>query len=63
MKQTFTGLLLLLAFTSGCLIVGREPKHSTVESRSHKKCKNSHHWDGEKCRHNGKGKGARKHDY
>ena len=28
-----------------------------------KKCKHGHYWDGEKCRHKGKGKGARKHDY
>ena len=30
--------------------------------KKHKKCPPSHYWDGDKCRHKGKGKGARKHD-
>lgn len=33
-----------------------------VKAKKHKKCPPSHYWDGEKCRHKGKGKGARKHD-
>ncbi len=27
-----------------------------------KKCRPSQYWDGHKCRHKGKGRGARKHD-
>lgn len=61
MKQTFTGLLVVLAFASGCVFVSKEPKHSH-ESHSHKKCKKHQHWDDGRCVHKGKGKGARKHD-
>jgi len=47
---------------SSCII--HTPRHG---HRQHavkaKKCKPSHYWDGKKCRHKGKGKGARKHDY
>jgi hypothetical protein len=36
-------------------------KRSAVKS-SRPSCKPSQYWDGETCRHKGKGKGARKHD-
>jgi len=34
----------------------------TKKSNLSSKCDNNQYWDGEKCRHKGKGKGARKHD-
>ena len=57
---------LVTASTAGCLVHSKDRPGSTSRaSRSNKggKCKPSHTWDGEKCRHKGKGKGARKHDY
>jgi hypothetical protein len=53
---------------SGCAVALPFPGRSTTGTRtsaltdSKPKCKPSQHWDGEKCRHNGKGEGARKHD-
>jgi hypothetical protein len=59
---TFAGLSL-----SGCVVASRPAHHhhrtEKVVVREAPSCRPSHHWDGEKCRHNGKGKGARKHDY
>lgn len=52
---------------NGCLVaksVGAPTtgsKRSSLESGA-SQCKPSQYWDGEKCRHKGKGKGARKHD-
>jgi hypothetical protein len=46
--------------TAGCVVRG--PGHSSRASKS-SKCSPSHYWDGHQCRHKGKGKGARKHDY
>jgi hypothetical protein len=50
---------------SSCII--HAPRHGhkqhAVKAKKSKKCKPSHYWDGKKCRHKGKGKGARKHDY
>jgi hypothetical protein len=63
--KKLSALLLTLGFvasSTGCIIAtGPRHKHrsSGVASRE---CKPSQHWDGEKCRHNGKGRGARKHD-
>jgi hypothetical protein len=34
----------------------------TKKSNLSANCDNNQYWDGEKCRHKGKGKGARKHD-
>ena len=31
--------------------------------RARQNCPSSHYWDGARCRHRGKGHGARKHDY
>ena len=48
----------------GCIVrtpdvlVPVKTKKSNLSSR----CEPSQYWDGEKCRHKGKGKGARKHD-
>lgn len=64
------GLLLSLVLpTTGCIVVpGRGyyvPPHR-VHHRAASRgavCPPSHHWDGYACRHNGNGRGARKHDY
>ncbi|NMO14870.1 hypothetical protein HPC49_06120 [Pyxidicoccus fallax] len=37
-------------------------KKSKVSSKQRKECHPSQYWDGDQCRHKGKGKGARKHD-
>ncbi|MCA9673585.1 MAG: hypothetical protein H6708_00485 [Kofleriaceae bacterium] len=57
-------VLVLLTFTvavplGGC-IVHTGPRHG--HGHAHRACKPSQHWDGHQCRHNGKGRGARKHD-
>lgn len=75
MKLRTIMMALALSFSvgagSGCILHAKDnPDRSQHRSkkRSHKKkkdkkCRPSHYWDGEKCRHKGKGKGARKHDY
>ena len=64
--MTLRLLLPVLAALSlgGCIvrnpdiIVPAKTKKSNVSSS----CDNNQYWDGEKCRHKGQGKGARKHD-
>lgn len=54
----------------GCLFVSDghyrgSSQHHRV-SKGHQRraaCRPSHYWDGQRCRHKGKGRGARKHDY
>lgn len=58
----------LAATSAGCIVHTKDrPHHSSSAKRSKRKpgktCRPSHYWDGNKCRHKGKGKGARKHDY
>lgn len=38
-------------------------RHKRHHRKHHRHCAPSHYWDGHKCRHKGRGKGARKHDY
>ena len=65
----FRRLILILAVfavlgfvSSSCII--HAPRHGhKKQAIKAKKCKPSHYWDGKKCRHKGKGKGACKHDY
>lgn len=46
----------------GCLVrTSDRPGSSRHESKS-SKCKPSQYWDGNQCKHKGKGKGSRKHD-
>ena len=54
---------------SGCIVVkdnrrddGVRSKRSALSSKDKRECHPSQYWDGERCRHKGKGKGARKHD-
>ncbi|MBZ4395950.1 hypothetical protein OWM54_28015 [Myxococcus sp. MISCRS1] len=59
--------LLALCMFGGC-IVHRDVHHDHRPSKSKKskhnskQCHPSQYWDGDECRHKGKGKGARKHD-
>jgi len=58
---------LSLSLLGGCISHRNGPyigsKKSAVKSASSRPtCKPSQYWDGETCRHKGKGKGARKHD-
>lgn len=65
-------LLVTVSLLSGCgLAVTRRPSRvvvtdsgalSSSEKKSTPKCHPSQYWDGEQCRHKGKGQGARKHD-
>ncbi len=76
MIRTFGILSIVTLFTltgslSGCVIVKEERHHSTKRSRldrdDRRGCHPSQYWDGEKCRHKGKGKkkgkGHRKHHH
>lgn len=60
-------LLAVFAFlgflSSSCILHTPGTKRQAIKAKKSKKCKPSHYWDGKKCRHKGKGKGARKHDY
>lgn len=70
MSRLLPFALVSALFLSGCVVRVKPPprSHGThrtsltrVESKP--RCKPSHQWDGKVCRHKGKGKGARKHDY
>jgi hypothetical protein len=60
-------IMVLSAFlgsaTSSCIIHTHGRSKKAVKAKKSKKCPPSHYWDGKKCRHKGKGKGARKHDF
>jgi hypothetical protein len=63
MTRSLAGLLLSVFTTvtlSGCLVHTRDHKHRNAR-HSHS-CHPSQYWDGHKCKHKGKGHGARKHD-
>lgn len=45
----------------GCL-VKTGPSHGSKSSASKGGCHPSQYWDGNQCKHKGKGSGARKHD-
>jgi hypothetical protein len=64
MKKLLFLLPAVLFVLPGCLVVRDtlyvpRTKKSELKSRD---CHPSQYWDGEQCRHKGKGKGARKHD-
>jgi len=66
-------IALIALFFAGCIVHTRDrrPVHHRGHAVKHKKrrkghrahCAPSHYWDGSKCRHKGRGRGARKHDY
>ncbi len=67
MKKTLSLAVASLFLLSGCAVV-RVP-HEHGSHRSHRselkrqpQCHPSQYWDGDECRHKGKGHGARKHD-
>jgi hypothetical protein len=68
MNRTLVVLSAVCAFAlSGCVLVKSDRKgtgssRSGLSSPGKKDCHPSQYWDGEKCKHKGKGKGARKHD-
>ena len=53
--------ILIAVFASGCIVHRHPPATRTVVVVKDK-CHPSQYWDGEQCRHKGKGHGARKHD-
>ena len=60
---TSTALAAVLASTlAGCLVRTVEPGQRVRYVDRPPSCRPSQHWDGERCRHNGRGHGARKHD-
>ncbi len=70
MFRRLFSFLILFAFlgflSSSCVIPIHGHSRKAVKgkkAKKSKKCKPSHYWDGKKCRHKGKGKGARKHDH
>ena len=70
LKRTVTAIVGACALSlvlSGCIVHTRDraPRrsHQHVKAKKGRDCRPSHYWDGHKCRHKGKGKGARKHDY
>ena len=58
MTRILAGLF-LASTLGGCVIVEKKPGHAR---REHRSCKPSQHWEDGRCVHNGRGKGARKHD-
>jgi hypothetical protein len=60
--------LVALVALDGCIWIRTPPRRASSKPSSHKAslarpdCPPSKYWDGERCRHKGKGKGARKHD-
>ena len=54
--------LFLLAGTSGCVVHPHHGRSSRAVVVKRDGCHPSQYWDGHKCRHKGKGHGARKHD-
>ena len=53
--------------TPGCIVrTHNHSRHGHVKRGGHghrRACAPSHYWDGYRCRHKGRGHGARKHDY
>lgn len=65
MKTTLSLLLALSFLSTGCAVLA--PAKPTGKSKaalesSARDCAPHQYWDGQICRHKGKGKGARKHD-
>jgi hypothetical protein len=58
----FALIVALMWALGGCIVHtqdGRGSRHRSVRRPS---CHPSQYWDGERCRHKGRGHGARKHD-
>lgn len=61
MKKLILFVPVLLIALPGCIYV-RDTRYVSRPAPARKDCHPSQYWDGEQCRHKGKGKGARKHD-
>lgn len=58
---------LALFSLGGCIVHRNHVEAPPKSKKSHgsskrRECHPSQYWDGDQCRHKGKGKGARKHD-
>lgn len=65
MKKLLFLIPSVLLALPGCVVVRdtlHVPKAKKSELKSRPECQPNQYWDGSKCRHKGKGKGARKHD-
>lgn len=71
-------LALLMMMWGGCIVrtPHHRSRHHRVKVKHHRRphhrhhrvkvrhnCPPSHYWDGARCRHRGRGHGARRHDY
>ena len=70
MPRRLATFLIIAAFlgtsASSCILHTHGHRRQAVRSKKAKKtkkCPPSHYWNGKRCKHKGKGKGARKHDY
>lgn len=64
MKKLLILVPAIALFLPGCIYV-RDTRYVPRTKKSELRtpeCHPSQYWDGEQCRHKGKGKGARKHD-
>lgn len=64
-RPALRALLLVFAASTmaGCAgYLGPAGRTSSRSSLAAPTCRPSQHWDGNQCRHNGRGNGARKHD-
>lgn len=56
-------LVLIVSFLlSGCIVHTTDGHRRGSRTVSRPSCHPSQYWDGEQCRHKGRGHGARKHD-
>ncbi|HKA91975.1 MAG TPA: hypothetical protein VKE22_30135 [Haliangiales bacterium] len=55
-------LLAGLLIPSSACVISRPPQQRETVVVSERSCRPSQYWDGSRCRHKGKGEGARKHD-
>ncbi|MGA9520044.1 MAG: hypothetical protein WBV82_01190 [Myxococcaceae bacterium] len=65
MNKVLTIIIAGLFLFSGCAVVRvpGEPRHGHHRRELRRaECHPSQYWDGDECRHKGKGHGARKHD-
>ncbi len=67
MKKARFLLPVLALFTFSACVGSKHPyqprpSKAKKSKQSSKNCHPSQYWDGNKCKHKGKGKGARKHD-
>ena len=60
--KTIITIIFATLLLGGCVLHTHGHSHSYASRRA-KKCAPSHHWNGSYCEHNGRGRGARKHDY